>query len=551
MKALICALNTKFVHSSLAPWYLKASVDKHVPNIQCDVYESTINESEEKILTEILEKDYDLIGFSTYIWNVKMVLSLCGKIKKIKDTKIVLGGPEVSYNIERLFAENNCFDYIISGEGEVPFAELCANKSPKLIDGLCYRENGKVVVKAPCVSSEEPASPYTEEYFASLNGRIAYIETSRGCPYHCAFCLSGRCGTVRFFDVENAKRNIISLAKGGVKTIKFVDRTFNADKERAREIFSYIIDNYGKEIPTGVCFHFELEGDILDKETIELLSQAPRGSIQVEVGLQSFNENTLRAINRKSKTERLCENVKSLLSHENIHVHIDLIAGLPYEDYKSFSKSFNKALSLRPHMLQFGFLKLLYGSDLREKADEFFYDYDENPPYEIKSTKWLTSDELKSMHTTEDFFDRFYNSGRFLRTVDYICELFDDPFDLFKGLGEYVKLNEKEHSLDEFTRLIFDYLLDDKRIDPSMLRDCMALDRLASNRMGNLPEFLKIHSPKLKEYLNFLEENPKTKKKSGVKRAITLLKTKKAAVYVDYEEKNPVTGQYNLNEIKI
>lgn len=551
MKVLICALNTKYVHSSLAPWYLKASAQKYAKNLECEIFETTINESEEKILSKILEKNVDLIGFSTYIWNVKIVLSLCEKIKRIKNVKILLGGPEVSYNAKDLLVQNDCVDYIISGEGEIPFAKLCANESLEEIEGLCYRRESEIILKEPCVTSEDPTSPYTDEYFSNLNGRIAYLETSRGCPYRCAFCLSGRCGTVRFFDIEEAKKNILLLAKSGAKTIKFVDRTFNADKKRAREIFSFIIDNYGEEIPRGVCFHFEIEGDILDGETIELLSTAPIGSIQVEIGLQSFNENTLKSINRKSVTKRLCENVKSLLSSGNIHTHIDLIAGLPYEDYQSFSDSFNKALRLKPHVLQFGFLKLLYGSDLKGKIDDFSYTYNQEPPYEILSTKWLSRKELEGMKITEDFFDRFYNSGRFLKTVDYICETFENPFDLFTKIGNHVEQNQKDRSLDEFSKIAFDFLADLKEINKDKLRDCMAIDRLASNRMGNLPEFLKIHSPKLKEILNLLEEDEKTKRKTGVKRAITLLKTQKVAVYVDYDDKNPVTGLYKIKQVNI
>lgn len=550
MKSLICALNTKYVHSSLAPWCLKAGVRYYAPSAECEILEVTINESEQSILDKIFEKEFELIGFCTYIWNVRLVLSLCEKIKRKRNVKTVLGGPEVSYNAKNILLENPFVDYVISGEGEKPFGELCGDKTIENIDGLCYRNNGEIVIKEPHVSCVDPPSPYTEEYFSRLEGRIAYLETSRGCPYRCAFCLSGRCGGVRFFDINEAKKNIVALANSGAKTIKLVDRTFNADKKRARELLAFIIDNYGEKISKGVCFHFEIEGDILDCETIEILSKAEAGTIQMEIGLQSFNEKTLEAINRKSNTTRLCENIKRLINLQNIHIHIDLIAGLPYEDYKSFEEGFNKALALKPHMLQFGFLKMLHGSDLREN-DESWCEYQSAPPYEIRSTLWLSNKELELMHITEDFFDRFYNSGRFSRTAEYIYQTFENPFKIYTELGVFVKNNEKIRTLDSFAELVYNYLSALKDVDKNKLRDLMALDRLASNRMGNLPEFLKIHSPKLKELLNMLEENPKTRRKSGVKRAITLMKTKPSAYYVDYDAKNPITGEYKLIEILI
>lgn len=551
MKALICALNTKYVHSSLAPWCLKAGIQKYSPSVKCEVLESTINEPEELILQKILKKDFDIIGFCTYIWNVNLVLSLCRSIKKNRSIKIVLGGPEVSYNAKDILEKNSCVDYVISGEGELPFAELCGDKSIDLILGLCYRNGDEIVVRPPFISQENPPLPYGEEYFSRLEGRIAYLETSRGCPYRCAFCLSGRCQEVRFFDTEEAKQSILALANSGAQTIKFIDRTFNADKKRARELFLFIIDKYGSEIPEGVCFHFEIEGDILDDETIRLLSAAKAGSIQMEIGLQSFNKDTLEAVNRKTDISRLCENIKKLIALENIHIHIDLIAGLPYESYDSFADSFNRALELKPHVLQLGFLKLLHGSELRDRAEEYSYSFQHEPPYEVTATKWLTNEELNRLHETEDFFDRFYNSGRFLRTVEYISKSFENAFEIYTELGAFVKAKEKTRSLDELSWLVYECLVAHKEICADMLRDYMVLDRLATNRTGSLPEFLKIHSPKLKEILNLLEKDLKTKRRFGVKRAITLLKTSNSAVWVDYDIKNPVTGQYKLNEIKI
>lgn len=548
MKALICAINTKYIHSSLAPWYLKAAFENDCSDgSECEIIETTINETEDEILKQILEKEFDLIGFSTYIWNVNIVISLCKKIKETRNVEILLGGPEVSYNAREILEKHSYIDYVISGEGERPFAELCAGKSCDEIQGLCYKTGGDVVIKPPFNSCVEPPSPYTKEYFERLNGRIAYIETSRGCPYKCAFCLSGRCDGVKFFDLEVAKKNIVLLANSGAKTVKFIDRTFNADKKRAKELFKFIIAcSEDKIVPEEVTFHFEIEGDILDDETIEILSKARVGLVQVEIGLQSFNEKTLHAINRKAQTQRLTDNVKRLLESQNIHVHIDLIAGLPYEDFNSFAESFNKALSLKPHMLQLGFLKLLHGADLRNEAKEFSIEFDSIPPYEVRSTSWISSYELNQLRTLEDFFDRFYNSQRFARTVEYIWKNVDSPFDFYLQCANFVKENQKEKSLDEFSKIVYDYLCSIKGFDKNIVRDVMAMDRLATNRTGSLPQFLKISSSTLKERLNMLERNPATRRKKGIKRAATFLKSENALVYVDYDFKNLVTNEYKI-----
>ncbi len=546
MKTVICALNSKFVHSCLAPWYLKAKLNELYPQMQCQILEGTINEREDEILKRILDSDAELVAFSTYIWNVGLVLSISKRLKEKTGVKILLGGPEVSYNAREILEENPFVDFVISGDGEVPFARLCGEETLSKIDGLCYRNGDEIVIKEPFVMSEEPPNPYTREYFGALNGRIAYLETSRGCPYHCAFCLSGRCGGVRFFDMERAKRDIIALASSGAKTIKFIDRTFNADKKRARELFEFIINSCGDKIPQNVCFHFEIEGDILDDDTISILSNAPVGLIQMEIGLQSFNKETLDAIDRKTNLDKLCENVKKLLLPQNIHIHIDLIAGLPYEGLESFKNSFNKAIALKPHMLQLGFLKLLHGATLREEQGRHSCTYDDAPPYEVKSTKWLSQKELEELHILEDLFDRFYNSHRFSRINEYALSLTQNPFNFYTGLAVFVKNNEKSRTLDELSRLVLDYICSLDGANKNLVRDLMAMDRLATNKMGALPEHLKVHSPKLKTFLNELEKDPATKRPNGIKRAITLLLSEESFVYVDYDLKNSVSGEYKI-----
>ncbi len=550
MKALVCALNTKYVHSSLAPWCLLAGVREYGNGAECEIYEGTVNESEDMLFSELIKKDFDLIGFSTYIWNKKTVLALAKRIKETRNVAVALGGPEVSYNQFEILSEYPYVDYVLSGEGEEPFGRLCSGEDISFIPGISYRKDGKIIEKPPHVSEKAPLSPYCHEYFDRLDGRISYIETSRGCPFNCAFCLSGRCGGVRFFDIDRAKKEILALARSGTKTVKFIDRSFNADKKRAKELLSFIISSYGDKIPKGVCFHFEIEGALLDDETLDILSRAPRGAIQVEIGLQSFNKTTLGAINRRKDTDGLVRNIRKIIALDNIHVHIDLIAGLPYEDVLSFEDSFNKALSLEPHMLQLGFLKLLHGSELREKSD-YVFEFNDEPPYEVISTPHMSRDDLDLLHRVEDVFEKMYNSSRFRHTCKYLHSLYASPFKMYREFSYYLHRYKTGNSLDCFTFDIFSYFSSLDFVNKDVLRDKLAYDRLSVNREGSLPEFLKIHTPLIKEYLNYLEKDPMTKRKKGVKRAATVLPTENRLMYVDYDMADPVHRAYNVKKSDI
>lgn len=550
MKILFCALNSKYIHSTLAPWYLSAAVER-VDGVSSYVFEGTINEKIENLYEKIKAYEFDIIGFSTYIWNKNYVLELAKIVKHKLNKKVILGGPEVSYNAEEILSKNDFVDAVISGEGEEPFYQLASGKNYEEISGFCYRKNGKIFVKEPHISVSEPPFPYSQKYFDSLAGRIAYLETSRGCPFRCAFCLSGRQGGVRFFDLEESKRKILLLANSGAQTVKFIDRTFNADKKRAREIFDFIIKEYGKNIPQTVCFHFEIEANLIDDQTLKILEKAPTGLFQFEIGLQSFNEKTLQYIYRRSDLEKTVSSIKRIISLGNIHVHIDLIAGLSFETLESFGDGFNRALSLRPNMLQLGFLKMLYGAEMREDFERFEAEYSSEPPYEVISTKWLNKDELKRLHLLEDVFEKLYNSARFPRTVDYIFSLCENPFSIMMEFAEYCNAHSKSNTLDDFTETLFNYFASLDKIDKSVLRDALALDRLSTNKMGVLPEFLKIHSPLIKKMLNELEKDKETRREKNVKRAATLLLSRPAFVYVDYKNLHKVEKNYKVNEIYI
>lgn len=552
MKVLICSINSKYIHSSLAAWCLASGINKYGKNVECEIFESTINESIEEIKKKLAKKSFDLIGFCTYIWNLTYVDELCCYIKNTKNVITVLGGPEVSFNpFDHLKKEY--VDYVISGEGEKSFALLASGVDPSTIDGVSYKREDKMIISKPFVDECDPPSPYTHEYLNTLNGRISYIETSRGCPFNCSFCLSGRCGSVRFFDLEEAKNRILLLANSGTQTVKFVDRTFNANPKRAKSILKFIIDNCGIEFPSNICFHFEIDASLIDDETIDILRRAPLGVIQLEIGIQSFNEKTLASINRIRNQEKLIENIKKLISLKNMHVHIDLIAGLPYETFESFKEGFNRAYALKANMLQFGFLKILHGSNLENSEEVKCLVYDKAPPYQVNETKWLSSQEMEKLHTCEEIFDKIYNSGRFSRTCDYVVSQLGNPFEIFMNFARFLDENSNviHKTLDDLTKSIFEYFSDFKEINKNKLRDEIVKDRLSTNKNGEVPEFLKIHSPYTKKILLNLEKNKKTRKPSGIKRAISLMSTEKKAVYVDYINQNPVTKQFELCEIDI
>lgn len=548
MNALLCSINSKYIHSSLSVWCLAGGIKEYAPEVHVKVIEATINEEFEAIYERIMEEDFDIIGFSTYIWNVELVLRLSEIIKKKTNKLIVLGGPEVSYNSKKLMEKYSFIDFILCGEGEKSFALLCEYVPCEEISGLCYRLNGEIYINKNTELIVDPPSPYIPEYFEKLNGRIAYIEASRGCPFSCAFCLSGRCEGVRFFDIEKIKKNIVDLANSGTKTIKFIDRTFNADKKRAIEIFKFIIENYGKKVPPSVCFHFEIEGELVDNETINVLKTAPAGLFQFEIGIQSFNSKTLESINRKCKINRLTEKINQIINLGNIRVHIDLIIGLPYEDMRSFSTSFNEAYKLNAHMLQVGFLKILHGATIEEMKEKFNFDYSERPPYEILSTQWLSFNEIEDLHLLEEVFEKMYNSNRFVRTCNYLVNLAKSPFDLFMTLGKLWNKDKKTNSLNEFSLFLYNSAIEHFGADTKILRDAMALDRLSSNHNATLPEFLKIHSRKIKQLLLELDKDPKTKRRKNVKRSATLLASEHKFVYVDYINKNKIKNHYEICE---
>ncbi len=507
MNVIISCLNSKYVHASLAPWCLLAGVKAYAKgDYKLQVIEGTINGDVNEFAEKIIAQKPKVLSFSCYIWNIIKTLEICEIVKKNHPCTIVLGGPEVAYRPKNVLEKYPFVDFVLAGEGEWAFPQFLDNFQSDLsvVNGLSYRSNSAVITNPETEYTHTPPSPYSDEFFHNLKGRISYIETSRGCPYRCAFCLSGRCSSLRFFDLEQVKADILKLAKSGTRTVKFVDRTFNANAKRANEILCFIKENYGKEIPNGVCFHFEIAGDILKDSTLEILSQMPIGAVQLEIGMQSFNPETLKAINRKTNVKKLVENIKKLVSFGNMHIHIDLIAGLSLENLESFKNSFNIGYSLRAHMLQMGFLKLLFGADMRENAEKYPCTFSPEPPYEVASTPWLSNDEIKMLKNCEDALDRLYNSGRFLFTLDYLIdEIGISPFDVFNAFGNAV--NGNKMPLSQYSVELYDFFKD--KCDSEILKEKILCDLLSCATAVQIPEMFKTRTPLYKKIKKHFIEN--------------------------------------------
>ena len=538
MKIIISCLNSKFVHASLSPWCLAAGVREFSRETHdVSVLESTINGDTESFARKIIDEKPDVVAFSCYIWNVTKTLEIARFIKENHNCKIILGGPEVAYRPKDVLEKYEFIDFVLSGEGEWTFPDFLDNINGDLssVSGLTYRQNGEIIVVPEKEYTATPPSPYSDEFFENLNGRIAYIETARGCPYRCAFCLSGRCSPLRFFDLESVKEDIIKLANSGTQTVKFVDRTFNANEKRANEILAFIKENYGKAIPENVCFHFEIAGDILRESTLEILSSMPYGAVQLEIGMQSFNEDVLKKINRKTNTKKLIENIKKLISFNNMHIHIDLIAGLTGEDLESFKNSFNIGYSLKAHMLQMGFLKLLYGAEMRENSEKYPCTFKDEPPYEVTSTPCLSAEEIKMLKNCEDALDRLYNSGRFLFTLDYLTEEVGiSPFDIFNDFGNAVDGNKMR--LSDYAEKLYNFF--STKSDKEILREKIFCDLLCCSSAVQIPEVLKVKDPLYKKAKRYFTANGNNFIK------IAILYTKNQVFAVDQSKAKNLRNRY-------
>lgn len=506
MKVICACLNARYIHSALAPWCLKAGVEAFCDdNVTVKVMESTINADINDFADRIIDEKPDILALSCYIWNINMTLFLAEKISNEYSCKIVLGGPEVSFCAEDILRKYRYIDYISCGEGEwsvSAFVNAINNNSDlSSAEGLVFRDETDNVIINPVIYHDEiPPSPYCDDYFNSLNGRIAYIESSRGCPYSCSYCLSGNIGKLKLFNIQQVKEEIRLLAASTAITVKFIDRTFNASAEHANEILKYIYDNFAN---SGICFHFEIAGDILKEDTINILRNMPQGLVQLEIGIQSFNEKTLSYINRKTNLKKLSENLNKLQKNGNIHIHTDLIAGLPFEDLSSFKTSFNNAYHLRPDMLQLGILKLLHGSEMKNNSKKYPAIHSSIPPYEIICNPWVSEDDIFDIKNCEKALDKLYNSGRFLLTIEFLLNALNcNPFELFSNFGKNNDLDGI--SLTELSEKIFTYFSD--LCDSVVLKEKICCDLISVKSNIKLPSVLSSYDVNYKKYKKYFSE---------------------------------------------
>ena len=422
MNVVLSTLNSKFIHSSLALRYLKAYGEVH--GQAYDIVEYTINMPVLHILSDITEHDIDVLGFACYIWNIEMTLHVVDMVKAVRpDIKIVLGGPEVSFTADELLERCPNIDYIVQGEGEEAFHALVTalqlgnDGLDPVIPGVRGRRNGSILGSAEAVEVRDLSTipfPYTEEDMDDLEHKIIYYESSRGCPFSCQYCLSGNKNTVRFFPQERTLKELQWFIDHGVKQVKFVDRTFNCAPYHHRPLMEFMRDS-----DTDMNFHLEMEPELMTEWETNILCETPPGRIQIEVGVQSTHKKTLDAINRYNDWPYIQKSIRPIIQAGRTHVHMDLIVGLPHEDFNRFGQSFNDLFSLQPHALQIGFLKLLKGSGVR-RMREYKYVADPLAPYEVLSTHVLPYDDVRFLKYLEDVFERFYNSERFRTTFGYI-----------------------------------------------------------------------------------------------------------------------------------
>jgi radical SAM superfamily enzyme YgiQ (UPF0313 family) len=498
MTVILAALNSKYVHSNLAIRYLKSSSKDY----DIDIFEATINENLMNVAINIALKNPELIGFSCYIWNMETTLKVCSILKEINSNiKIVLGGPEVSYDSSKIMGEHDYIDFIIKGEGEFAFKKLLdtlySNKSQDLycVEGLVHRSSNKIVENgASCTVENLDAIPFP--YGEEVPDRIVYYEASRGCPFGCKYCLSSTLKGVRFFSLDRVKKDLKFFIDKNVRLVKFVDRTFNANKNFAIEVWKFLIDNH-----KNTKFHFEIAADILDNETIEVLKSAPKDLFQFEIGVQSTNVEVLKNIDRVMDFEKVKENVERIMEGENIHCHLDLIVGLPGENLESFNRSVDMVMDIRPDMLQIGFLKVLKGSPIYFEAEKYDIHYVKSPPYHVLYTKDISFREIESLLKFEEVFEIYYNSKIFDLTMNYVLSMIESPFEFFisfKDFAEERGFFDRKLDLKERFRLFFDFL--SKYYDERIIRDLLLHDFVANTKKSNIPDFLKIDYPEeLKE----------------------------------------------------
>ena len=498
MKILLLAINSKYIHSNLAVYSLHAFAKKL--GMETEILEGTINRQPEELLQAVYTAKPDVLAVSVYIWNAVYAESLLEDIRSVlPETRIWLGGPEATYRAEELLHRHPGIAGIITGEGEETFGELCrywtgqSRKDLKEITGIVFRDGDVIRRNRARLPVSLDNLPFPYDAVCLPAHKIFYYESSRGCPFGCSYCLSSVEKGVRFRDLRLVKRELQFFLDRNAAQVKFVDRTFNCDRRRTLAIWQYL-----KEHDNGITnFHFETGAELLSNEEIALLGSLRPGQVQLECGVQSLNPDTLKAIHRKMDFEKLAKNVRALQKNRNIHLHLDLIAGLPFEDLESFRRSFNGVYALRPDALQLGFLKVLSGSPMAQDADEYGCVYRKTPPYEVLFTRWLSYDDLVRLKKIEAVFEIYYNSGQFHHTMEQLQQRYEDGFSMYDALAAFYEKNGYDvlsHSRLKRYVILREWIRQNAD-SPEAYNDSMLLDLYSRENLKSRPDWAPSSEP--------------------------------------------------------
>lgn len=571
MKLLLCALNAKYIHSNLAVYSLMAYAKKAPMDIQLAEY--TINNRTEEILKEIYREKPDIVAFSCYIWNIDQIYELTAELHKVAPhISIWLGGPEVSYDAKKVLNKHPEISLVMVGEGEETFYELIrqwdnSKKELENIKGIAYREHEQIKENPPRGQLDMDKLPFVYEDLTKFKNKIIYYETSRGCPFSCSYCLSSIDKRVRFRSFSLVRQELQFFLEHKVKQVKFVDRTFNCNHKHARQIWEYITEH-----DNGVTnFHFEIAADLLREEDINLFKKMRPGLIQLEIGVQSTHQQTIQEIRRTMDLEKLKELVARVKKNGNIHQHLDLIAGLPYEDYETFTKSFDEVFAMEPDQLQLGFLKVLKGSYIHEKKHDYKIVYGNRSPYEVLRTKWMTYDDILKLKEVEEMVELYYNSAQYTKTLPYLLKFAQRPFDFFEDLAEFYYGNYQigvKHSRLSYYEILRAFALERyKEVKERVLNELLVYDLYLRENVKKRPEWTdtiplekkeatrfyrmedtKEYFPEMKPYDSKIAAGNAHVEKFFID--VDSYKEKEWWALFNYHARNPLTYEADVKEVK-
>ena len=547
MKILLAACNAKYIHSNLAVYDLQAYASEYADHIILKEY--TINQQKDDIMRDIYLEHPDVVCVSCYIWNLSFVKELMADLTKIlPDADFWAGGPEVSYDAEKFLTENPEFKGVMVGEGEETFRELAGyyvEKDPqnlKDMTGVCYRDGDQIIHNGWRQIMDLSKIPFIYKDLSDFKNRIIYYESSRGCPFSCSYCLSSIDKKLRFRDTEMVKKELQFFIDNKVPQVKFVDRTFNCKHDHAMAIWKYI-----NEHDNGVTnFHFEISADLLREEELQEMSTMRPGLIQLEIGVQSTNPDTIKAIHRTMDFGKLKGIVERIHSFGNIHQHLDLIAGLPYEDYDSFRHSFNDVYALKPQQLQLGFLKVLKGSYMMEMCQEYGIVYKTREPYEVLSTKWLDYDHVLKLKTVENMVEVYYNSGQFQNTLEYLEGFFPDAFSIYERLGNFYMekgYGDVSHTRMRRYEILLEFLENVPEISQDRAKDRMVYDLYLRENLKSRPGFAKDQKPFERQIWDF------RKREKVAKNAHVEVFADGTVLLFDYADRDPLTNNARVTDV--